>query len=322
MKPVLITSLDFELYWGVCSSRSIDEYKDNILGGRKAIPELLELFKKHSVHTTWATVGFMFAENYDDLKRYLPQESLLPTYSDPELNSYDCLYKKACNKESEDYFFALPLIKLISGFEGQEIGSHTFSHLFCRDKGITKEQFDTDILSAVKIAEDKGFKLSSVVFPRNQYNPDLMGDLDPSVISAFRDEENDWIHEKIKIKPLLRALRLMDVYFPLTGQGGYFPKKEYGAWNFVGSRMYKPYYKPLAFLERLKIRRIKKQMLHAAKNGLVFHLWWHPHNIGVRTDFHLKQLEEIFSYYDELKEKYGMVSMNMQEAAEYFSNLD
>ena len=90
---------------------------------------------------------------------------------------------------------------------------------------------------------------------------------------------------------------------------------EDGIVNLVGSRMYKPYFKPLGFLEGLKLRRIKRQMLHAAKNGLTFHLWWHPHNVGVRTDLHMQQLEEIFSYYEELKEKYGMRSLNMGEAA-------
>lgn len=57
-------------------------------------------------------------------------------------------------------------------------------------------------------------------------------------------------------------------------------------------------------------------MLHAAKKGLTFHLWWHPHNIGVMTEYHLKQLEELFEYYHTLKEKYGMRSLNMREAAE------
>jgi hypothetical protein len=118
----------------------------------------------------------------------------------------------------------------------------------------------------------------------------------------------------------MRILRLADVYLPLTGQGGYEPKIENGIVNLMGSHMYKPYFKPLAFLERLKIRRIKKQMLHAAKKGLTYHLWWHPHNVGVRTDFHMKQLEEIFSYYDQLKLKYGMRSLNMDEAAQEVLN--
>lgn len=108
----------------------------------------------------------------------------------------------------------------------------------------------------------------------------------------------------------------MDVYFPLTGQGGYIPQNEDGIVNLVGSRMYKPFFKTLAFMERVKIQRIKRQMLHAAKNGLTFHLWWHPHNIGVMTEFHLKQLEDVFSYYDFLKAKYGMRSLNMREVAE------
>ena len=111
----------------------------------------------------------------------------------------------------------------------------------------------------------------------------------------------------------MRLLRLADVYLPLTGQGGYIPQNENGIWNLVGSRMYKPYFKKLAFLEKLKIHRIKKQMLHAAKNGLTFHFWWHPHNVGVRTELHLKQLEEVFCYYDKLREKYGMESVNMRE---------
>ena len=58
----------------------------------------------------------------------------------------------------------------------------------------------------------------------------------------------------------MRLLRLMDVYIPLTGQGGYIPQNENGIVNLIGSRMYKPYFKPLAFMEKMKIRRIKRQI--------------------------------------------------------------
>jgi hypothetical protein len=153
------------------------------------------------------------------------------------------------------------------------------------------------------------------VLPRNQCEPEYTKVLADLGFLSFRDEENDWIHEKVKFRPLMRLLRLADVYLPLTGQGGYIPKVEDGIVNLIGSRMYKPYFAPLGFLEWLKLRRIKGQMRHAAKKGLTFHLWWHPHNVGVRTAQHMAQLEEIFRYYDVLKEKYGMRSLNMQEAA-------
>ena len=100
-----------------------------------------------------------------------------------------------------------------------------------------------------------------------------------------------------------------------SGQGGYTPKNENGIWNLTGSRLYKAIFPPIAFLEGLKIRRIKRQMLHAAKKGLTFHLWWHPHNVGVRTELHMQQLEEIMKYYDKMKATYGMRSLNMDEAA-------
>jgi len=40
--------------------------------------------------------------------------------------------------------------------------------------------------------------------------------------------------------------------------------------------------------------------------------------VGTRTEFHLRQLEEIFSYYDSLHRRYGMRSLNMEEAAREF----
>lgn len=316
---ILITSLDFELFWGMQDGWTLEEYQHNVLGGRTAIPRLLELFKLHGIHTTWATVGFMFADNYDDLKQYFPPEAKLPSYDDPKLSSYRCFQSIGKNEDEAPCFFAPSLISLVSQYEGQEIGSHTFSHYYCRESGQTVEQFEADMQAAKKIAEDKGYHLQSVILPRNQTEAEYIDVLTKLGFSTYRAEENDWIHEKVKVTKLKRIMRLLDVYFPLSGQGGYIPEKENGIWNFVGSRMYKPYFKPLSFLEGLKVRRIKKQMLHAAKNNLVFHLWWHPHNIGVKTDFHFKQLEEIFSYYDELREKYGMRSMNMKEAAEYFS---
>lgn len=317
--PILLVSLDFELYWGVCPFRPLQEYRENVIGGRKVIPDLLKLFEKYGIHSTWATVGFMFANNYTDAKRYFPNKEDMPTYDDKQLSSYLYFPELTHNENDFDCYYAPEIIEMISRCEHQELASHTFSHYYCRESGQTVEQFEADMHSAMAIAKDKGYDLSSLILPINQCEPEYARVFSKLGLTAYRDEENDWIHKKIKIYKLLKLLRLLDVYFPLTGQGGYVPKKEYGVWNFTGSRMYKPYFKPLSFIEGLKIRRIKKQMLHAAKNNLVFHLWWHPHNIGVKTDFHLKQLEEIFSYYEKLKKEYGMLSMNMREAAEYFS---
>ncbi|WP_216696886.1 polysaccharide deacetylase family protein [Anaerostipes faecalis] len=315
MPGTLIVSLDFELFWGMQDCTSLSDYRANVLGGREAIPKLLEMFKHYQIHATWATVGFMFAENFDELRQYFPEKGKFPTYTNKKLLSYRCFSKIGENEQTAPCFYAPSLIKEIACTDGQEIASHTFSHYYCREKGQTLEQFEEDIKAAVALASDKGYSLSSIVLPRNQCSDEYIAVLNKFGINAYRDEENDWIHEKIRFRPLLRLLRLADVYFPLTGQGGYHPNIENGIVNLVGSRMYKPIMKPLKFLEPLKMMRIKKQMLHAAKNGLTFHLWWHPHNIGIMTEDHLKQLEEIFQYYRYLNKKYGMKSLNMREVA-------
>lgn len=311
-----IISLDFELFWGMQDCISLEDYKDNVLGGRKAIPKLLELFKKYDIHCTWATVGFMFADSFNELKKYFPEDELRPHYFESQLSSYRCFSSIGKDENEAPYFYAPSLIKKISELPYQEIACHTFSHFYCNEDGQRIEEFEADINAAVKLAKDKGYDLKTIVLPRNQCNKSYLKILNKFGFIGYRDEENDWIHKKVKHKLLLRILRLLDVYIPLTGYGGYIPKKKYSLIKMQGSRMFKPYFKYLSLFEKLKIRRIKKQMLHAAKNGLVFHLWWHPHNIGVKTEYHLERLEEIFEYYIVLKNKYGMESMNMAELAE------
>ena len=313
MPGTLIVSLDFELFWGMLDVCKLEDYQDNVLGGRKAIPQMLELFEKYGIHATWATVGFLFAENYEELKTYFPEHH--PGYADTALNPYDWFSRIGKDEETAPCFYGASLLRRIAQAPGQEIGSHTFCHYYCREKGQTPEQFAEDMTAARKIARDHGYDLTSVILPRNQCEPQYTEVMRGLGFTAYRDEENDWIHEKIKIRPLLRILRLMDVYLPLTGQGGYLPRNENGIWNLTGSRMLKPIFPALHFAESLKLRRIKKQMLHAAKKGLTFHLWWHPHNAGAHTEEYLSQLEEILRYYTELKDKYGMQSLNMAEAA-------
>ncbi len=308
MAGTLIVSLDFELFWGMHDCATIEEYGEHIRGGRHAIPPMLDLFQKHGIHATWASVGMLFAKSTHELQPYLP--GLQPSYHNQALSPYPFLHRIP---DGDEHYFAPELLQRISQVPGQEIGSHTFCHYYCRETGQTTEQFREDMQAAKAIAADRGYNLASVVLPRNQSEPEYAEVLQKLGFTSYRDEENDWIHEKVRFRPLMRLLRLMDVYFPLTGHGCFSPKIENGIVNLVGSRMYKPRF--IGLLEPLKLRRIKKQMRYAAKHGLCFHLWWHPHNVGVETEYHLKQLDNIFSYYQELQNTYGMRSLNMGELA-------
>ena len=319
MNGTFMVSLDFELFWGMLEVCSLESYQDNVLGGKKAIPQLLKLFEKYNIHATWATVGFLFADNYEELSRFFPRQR--PSYLNPALDGYSHFANIGQDEQTAPCFFAPGLLEKIAATPGQEIGSHTFCHYYCREKGQTVAQFEADMRAAREIAASRGYDVTSVILPRNQTEPEYTEVLRRVGFTAYRAEEPDWIHRyfrKRKWQPPYRALHLLDMYLPLTGQCCYVPRQENGIWNLVGSRIFRPIFRPLEFLEGMKLRRIKKEMLYAAKHGLLYHLWWHPHNLGARTEENLSQLEEIFRYYTELKEKYGMQCLNMGEAAASF----
>lgn len=317
MNSNFIISLDFELIWGMHEGDIVNSnYNKNIKGGRNAIPRLLELFEKHKIHATWAVVGLMFAENADEASKYFPQDNMKPSYKNMNLSPYPLIKSIDDPEIDPTLYFAPDIIEKIAKTDGQEIASHSFSHFYCREDGQTTEQFEADMLAAKAIASDKGYNLRTVVLPRNQCVDEYIDVLARLGFAAYRDDYDDWFHKNIKFQPLLRIIRLIDTYFPITGHGGYTPDNDRGIVRLVGSRMLRPYFKPLAFLEKMKIKRIKKQMLHAAQNGLTFHLWWHPHNIGVKTQYHLDMIEDILCYYDFLKKEYGMQSKTISESAE------
>ena len=95
-------------------------------------------------------------------------------------------------------FFAASLVEQIGKTPGQEIGSHTFCHYYCREKGQTLEQFAADLRAARAMGAARGYDLQSIVLPRNQCEPEYVRVMRECGFTAYRDEENDWIHEKIK----------------------------------------------------------------------------------------------------------------------------
>ena len=112
-----------------------------------------------------------------------------------------------------------------------------------------------------------------------------------------------------------RAIRLIDAYLNLSGHNTYdfincIRNKPF---NFPASRFLRSYSKRLAFLDGLRLRRIKKAMDDAAINNKIFHLWWHPHNFGINTIENINFLSKIMEHYNHLKKKYSMSSLNMGE---------
>lgn len=311
----LTLSLDFELYWGMRDIVSKEEYKAFLLGAREAIPKMLELFEKYDAHATWATVGFLFFDNKQQLTDNIPKEK--PNYSNQHLSPYH--YMESSEKLENQYHFAPELIDAINQVKGQEVGTHTFSHYYCGEQGQSLSAFKVDIKSAIDIAKKKNIDTKSIIFPRNQWDPEYLPALDELGIKSYRGTESGWMYQvpdyKSQLKLKNRAARLADAYINLSGHNTYKLSEctQEKPYNFPSSRQLRPYSKKLSVLDGLRLKRITKSMDNAARENEIFHLWWHPHNFGTNIEENLSFLEKILKHYKKLSQSYGMKSLNMAE---------
>lgn len=314
-----VISLDFELMWGVRDKKDKTNYGDNILGVHKVIPKLLETFRKFDIKATFSTVGLLFFETKQELLKSIP--SIKPQYKDLNLSAYNGHFDIVGDNDKVDmYHFAPSLIKEIQKYPEQEIGTHTFSHYYCLEAGQTIEDFKSDVKAAINIANKFNIKLTSLIFPRNQFNEDYLKICLELGIFCYRGNESSWLYKAKNGENeniLRRAFRLIDAYVNISGHNCYsdlFLKNKIPI-DIPSSRFLRPYSKKLRFLDLLRLNRIKSGMTYAAKNNLTYHLWWHPHNFGINQKENFIFLEKILTHYYYLNQKYNFQSINMSQLA-------
>ena len=313
-------SLDFELFWGVRANRELEEYQESLFGVYEAIPKILVLFKKYNIHATWATVGFLFHKNIDEINKNRPE--ILPQYMNRQVDPYVYLdaFCPPYSKEFSKMHCASELVSLIGSEINQELATHTYSHFFTYESLKNPKAFSADMRQAIDVAMEKGYTLKSLVFPRNQVNADSIESLDSLDITSYRGNPKHWAYcdgDKPSKSLFLRLYRLVDTYINISGHHTSVPILIKGVTELKASMMLRPYFAKLAYLEPLKINRIKKAMKYASLHGQNFHLWWHPHNFGKNQEKNLKNLEEILLYFQELQKNNNMLSLTMDEVKKY-----
>lgn len=315
-----VISLDFELFWGVFDVVKDDSYKSNIRNVRHVIPRLLELANAYKIKLSFATVGFLFADNKTNLLESLPL--IKPEYGDSNFSPYNHLKSIGETEVDDPCHFAPTLFSQIHSNDNHEIGSHTFSHYYCNEKGQTINQFEEDLIAAIGIARKKNIAITSIVFPRNQINKDYLLVCKKHGITCYRGTEKSWMyntHDTQKLEQLhYKAFRLLDAYCNITGFNTTPLDElidEQGIVNLPSSKFLRPYSKKLKVFEPLRLKRIVNGMTYAAQQNEMYHLWWHPHNFGSYIDENFKNLEVIFKHYSDLNKKFNFKSETMSGLA-------
>lgn len=323
----LIISLDFELMWGMFDKVTNESYGPNLDGVHTVLPELLHLFAERGIHATWATVGMLMYPTQTELASTLPAAVDEPRYENSKLSAYEHIKTDSITQYPKHYF-ALDLVEQIIATPNQELASHTFSHYYCKEtQTVTPEMseafFAADCRAFATTTRRLGQTATSLVFPRNQWTKAALNTLATFGFTAFRGTETHFLYrartDMEQQNYFVRGLRLMDHYLNLSGHHTYPLNAarihQSGLVNLPASRFLRPWSKRLSVLEPVRLRRIKNSLTEAAKNGEVFHLWWHPHNFGANQKENLYFLTSILDHFAKLQKQYGMQSYTMREAA-------
>lgn len=301
--PSVVLSFDFEMRWAFHDIHGLDwnGYRANLENCRPAVLSMLRLLEERNLRATWATVGALGATGWDDYFSFAPPP---PAYLNPKL---------AVRKEYADMdpdgtlHFAPDLIRQIAQTDGQELGSHSFSHLYFREPGVTAEDFLAD-MAAVELLWKVRFnvKPTSLVYPRNQTAFSEL--IEKTSITLFRGPEPAWFYDctsQRRNRKFPRVLRLLDSLNPWITRAAPLEGKMIRASLFV--RFDLP-----EWLWQLQLKRIRNE-LNDLESGHIFHCWWHPHNVGVDLAKGIARFSQVFDLISNACSTGRVKSQNMRD---------
>ena len=313
-----VISLDFEMMWGVKDICTPDEYgQTNVKNVREVIDRMLALFERYGAKATFATVGLLMFQDKREALKYLPKQQ--PQYVNPALSPFEDKYIENIEDRYSRLYFAPDIVDKLRKSANIEIASHTFSHYNCWAEGQTLAQFEQDVQAQIDAMNLIGCGTpKSIVFPRNQVSPEYVELCKQFGIESYRGNPKRFYANSANciMRGVRRLLRLLDCYVEIdrTTTVDYSSiSNDSNITNIPASRFLRPYSKRLGVLEPLKLRRIKKEMLRAARNGELYHIWWHPHNFGSNVEENMANLEVILAFYADCRKQYGMQSYTMSE---------
>jgi peptidoglycan/xylan/chitin deacetylase (PgdA/CDA1 family) len=283
-KAVLIISADFELAWAFRFSKNqkdpVANAKLRAQRARKNVLKILELCEKYDVPITWATVGHLFLESCskDNGKAHENLENL-NHFESPfwKFDSGDWFKDDPCSNFKKDpEWYAPDLIKnIIDSKVKHEIGSHTFSHIDCRESVCSPSVFKSELNECIKVAEPYNVKLKSFVFPGHTFgNFDLLPEYG---FTSYRTNYRNIL--------------------------GYPIKHPNGLWEHESSAEFN--IRP-TWSTKYQIYRYKKIIDRAIKNKTNCHFWFHP---SVNSQFVSDIMPSVLEYISQRKDEIFITTM-------------
>lgn len=326
MSGAFVISFDFELAWG----RRTGPHQNHagIERVRDAVDGILDIFEKHRISDTWATVGNLKVTQELCANGRLTYDMPAPHYPWFQGDWYDGI--PALHDDLADQYYAADIVRKLVGCPVyQEIASHTFTHVVIGDAGYSEEVARAEFARCQEIAAHWDRKLVSVVFPKN-----LCGHLTTLSDCGYRcyraiNSEWYWFGRAKQLAsgksttPMWRLLRkatlpLRCLDEKLRLAPPLLPVRRVGdLWEIPHGMFFSGYSGVGRFVSASdRIAKAVRGMRRASRRGRIFHLYTHPNNFLPEPERLLAPFELICREAAAMRDAGELEVLTMQEIAE------
>ena len=265
-----IISLDCEMLWGVQCSGGVERYPYLRDGFESYYDTLLNLFDQYNIDATFAFVASMALTD----KEF---SECCHSLSTPQ--GYGLWLDKIENKSRQNalsWFNASLISKVVQAKQKHEIGSHTWTHIKFDADVVSSDVASIELLKSHSIlSQCCGQSVKSFIFPGNHIAH--LDQYQKSSYKIYRGKDEVWY----QILPFKRFFHFLDQCFPVAPRGVGMRLDLYGNCYLPGSIMLFPYDGIRKYIpDCVRYIKIKRGIDKVIREGKIFHLWFHPWNLG------------------------------------------
>lgn len=300
-------SLDTELAWGTFDTKNgVNPYREAYLRGSEIVDRLCTLFEQHDVSATWAVVAHLF-EDCDGHQDF-------PTV---DFDWIDDWYRTLpCESDIHRKLWYAPEIldSIRTCSPKQDIGLHGYTHLIVGHPDCPRHAAERELAAAIAVLEDHGISPSSFVFPRNQIGHREV--LHEAGIDVYRCRDDVWFEQWKLSRELRKPFRFANELLSWTPPV-VTPRIHNGLVEVPGSQAFRPFHDGWEYTpDWTQVRRAKKGLDAAVRTGKIFHLRFHPFDLGFDPERLLNSLQQILSYADTLRDEGYLEIQSLSEIAD------
>ena len=308
MAGTFVFSLDTELAWGTADKGGLRVYRRQLKETRSNVEKLLAMLHRYDVPATWAFVGHLFLDScHRDQPGGDPHPDVLtPRYPGSERNWHEP--DPATSRDSDPLWYGDDLLEMVlNASPKHEIGCHTFSHLPLQGPSVTEEIARSQVDKCRDLAQDRGLEMRSFVFPRNRVaHLDVLRE---SGFACYRGPERSWYTTLPRL--LSRAGHFAHRFLGITPPVYSGLEADSGLVNIPASMFLMPPTGVRSLIPgRSRVRQAARGLRKSAESDALFHLWFHPWNIGDSAAM-LEWLEAILREVDALRSQDRLRVMTM-----------